>query len=124
MNSSDLENLSPQQRILGSEMLVLQALCAGTPDGSVHAAGLDLLKDYPFLRSEHQVLYDCLSEIPSEDYVTIQSELPRRLTVRGFPDLKLKYYCEPVKLSATDVIVLMETLRRVARQQGRTKAQI
>lgn len=102
-------------------MLILRALLGGTSDGSVHSVAMEQLSDYPFLENMHQILFDSIRQIPSDDPAVIRAELPRRVTLSGFPEIQLALYFEPVKASVGDIIVLVETLRRLAIAQHRSK---
>jgi len=96
--------------ILETERHLLRALCQGTFEGSVRASARALLAGYPWREPLHQVVFDAVLSIPSDSPELIQSELPARLTRRGFPDFNLDDLFRPQDLSKDEVEGLMREL--------------
>jgi hypothetical protein len=99
------------EQILPTERRVLQALCQGTRQGSLRAAGKRLLGDYRWHEPLHQVLFELLSGFPSDDVGLLRDELPSRLTRRGFPDVAWEEFFEPHALSKKQAERLVRQLR-------------
>ena len=55
-----------REEILATEAKVLQAMCAGTPEGTVWDQGMLLLGAYPFQDVIHQLIFDTLQEINTD----------------------------------------------------------
>jgi hypothetical protein len=96
--------------ILETERRVLRALCQGTLEGSVRAAARALLPSYRWREPLHQVIFDVVLSIPSDIPEVIQSQLPARLTRRGFPDFNFDDLFRPHGLSKDDAEGLMREL--------------
>ncbi len=93
------------------ELRVLQALCQGTPQGSIHEAARHLLRSYHWREPLHQVIYEVLLTIPSETPEMVRSQLPARMTRRGFPDFDIKALFTPHGASKAEI-------EKVIRQLG------
>jgi len=75
---------------LKDERRVLQALCQGTPQGSVRATARDILRTYRWREPLHHVIFEVILSIPTEVPEAIRTQLPARLTRRGFPDVEIE----------------------------------
>lgn len=92
------------------ERRVLRALCQGTFEGNVRASARALLAGYRWREPLHQVIYEAILAIPGDTPGVIQSELPARLTRRGFPDFQLDDLFRSQNLSKDEVEGLMREL--------------
>jgi hypothetical protein len=97
------------------EQRVLQALCQGTPQGSIRETALSLLRGYRWQDPLHQAIFEAVLVIPSESPAKLRLELPARLTRRGFPDFDLEIFFAPHGLSVDEAGQLM---RKLARHQA------
>lgn len=88
---------------------MLRALANGKVSSARHREILDLLHDYEFLDSDHQVVYESLREIARLQPIS-QSRLAVHLNNRGFPDIDLEKYFEGTPL---DLIKALELARRL-----------
>ena len=85
--------------IVGAERRVLQALCQGTPEGSVRETARAVLADYRWREPLHQIVFEVVLAIPSNVTEGIRSQLLLRLTRRGFPDVDIDCFLKPHGLS-------------------------
>jgi hypothetical protein len=106
--------LPHQESTLQTEQLVLQALCQGTTQGSVHLAARRILSGYRWREPLHQAAFDAVMSLPADDPHVIRHFLPGRLTRRGFPDFDLENFFKPHGLSAEEAEKLMEQLVKSA----------
>lgn len=95
---------------LDAELSVLQAMCQGTPERRVWADGIRLLAGYAFRDPLHQIVFEALRELATDDPAAIRGLLAQRVTVKGFPDVDLAPLFVPHCLSASQAIALMELL--------------
>lgn len=87
--------------------------------GAIRAEAIELLANYPFADSAHQLLFDALREIRTDDPWLIREQLPARLSNKGFPDIDVVTSFEPHKLNATLAIALVRSLCEAARKENR-----
>lgn len=71
-----------------------------------------VLQNYRWREASHQVIFEALISIPSEDPLVIQDQLPSRLTRRGFPDVAWEGIFEAHGLSKDEAEQLMRQLVR------------
>jgi hypothetical protein len=90
------------------EMLVLCAVCQGTPQGPVRDAALRLLKDYRWREPVHEAMFRCLAQLSAANF---RDELPACLTRKGFPDVDWNALFDPQALTKDEVERLMQELR-------------
>lgn len=102
---------SPPSEVLATELKVLQAMCTGTPEGTVWDKGMLLLGTYPFRDTVHQLLFDVLQEINTDLPDIIRKQLPARLTRKGFPAVGWEKFLAPHSLSGPQAVELMRQLR-------------
>ena len=105
------QKLETRVRILEAECDVLRAMAQGTPERRVWADGAEILKDYAFGDAHHQLIFDALRELSTDDPAIIRERLPAFLNNKGFPDVDLEAIFEPHKLSAAEAVALMRALR-------------
>ena len=96
--------------VLETERRVLQALCQGTVEGSVRGTAKLLLRTYRWREPAHQVIFEAVMSIPSEDSAVVRDQLPARVTRKGFPDLEWGSLFRPHRLSKEEAEELMEQL--------------
>jgi hypothetical protein len=96
--------------VVKAERLVLRVLCTGTPQGPVRESARQFLRDYSWREPAHQVIFDALESIPSDLPEVIYSQLPARLTLRGFPDIDCEDFFQPHSLPREEAVRLMEEL--------------
>lgn len=101
----------PRDEILATEVKVLQAMCTGTPQGTVWDQGMLLLGTYPFQDVIHQLIFDVLQEINTDLPEIIRKQLPTRLTKKGFPAVAMEKFLGPHTLTAPRAVELMKKLR-------------
>lgn len=104
-----------EESLVGTERLVLRAMCQGTPQGSVREAAIQMLRDYNWREPVHQVVFNCVLEIPTENRETVRNLLPERLTRKGFPDVEWEVFFEPHSLTQQDAEQLMRELKASSR---------
>ncbi len=107
-----MSSSADEQRIIRTERLVLQALCQGTPEGSVWEAGRSILENYRWRDSSHRIFYQVVVSLPTGAPDIIREQLPARLTRRGFPDMAWEELFEPHPLSKENAESLMRELVR------------
>ncbi|MEE9233812.1 MAG: hypothetical protein V3U28_00030 [Candidatus Acidoferrales bacterium] len=103
--------MPPQEEVLAAELKVLQAMCTGTPEGTVWDKGMLLLGTYPFRDTVHQLIFDVLQEINTDMPKIIRQQLPRRLTNKGFPAVDTEKFLAPHGLSTPQALEGMKKLR-------------
>ncbi len=96
--------------ILQTERLVLQALCQGTREGSVREVAERALRNYRWREMLHQIVFNTLLEIATDDPAVVRDVLPSRLTRKGFPDVAWEEFLEPHSLSKAEAERLMRQL--------------
>ena len=89
---------------------MLQALCQGTPQGSVRATARDMLRTYRWREPLHHVIFEVVLSIPTEAPEVIRDQLPARLTRRGFPDVDIEDLFKPHGLSKEEAEHLIRQL--------------
>ena len=97
--------------IIQTERCVLQALCQGAPEGSVREAAKVILRHYRWHEPLHQMIFNLLVEMPTDDPEVIRDLLPSRLTRKGFPDVAWEDFFQPHPLSKEEAERLMQHLR-------------
>lgn len=105
--------------VIESEMLILRAMCSGAPDGRVWQDALDILGDYPFQDHLHQIIFDTLREMNTDDPRIIQGLLAARLTRKGFPDVELSGFFAPHNLRSAILLAMMQSVSGLARRRAR-----
>jgi len=100
-----------RSHILKDERRVLRTLCQGTPRGSVRATARDLLRTYRWREPLHHVIFEVILSIPTEVPEVIRTQLPARLTRRGFPDVEIEDLFKPHGLSKEEAEHLIRRLR-------------
>ena len=113
-----------QQEILAAELQALQAMCAGTPEGTVWDKGMLLLGTYPFRDLVHQLIFDVLQEINTDLPDIIRQQLPARLTKKGFPAVDWGKFLAPHTLTGPEAVELMRRLRGWAGGEERADATV
>ncbi len=108
--------------ILEAERDVLRAMCQGTPERAVLSEGLEILADYCFTDSTHQLVFDTLRELRAANPQIIRETLPVRLNNKGFPDMNLETFFVPHHLTADEVLARMRTIHEVGSGKGRPNA--
>jgi hypothetical protein len=102
--------MAAREEIIHLELEVLQAMCTGTPEGTVWDKGMLLLDAYPFQEISHQVLFEVLQEINTDLPDIIRKQLPARLTKKGFPALDFERFLAPHGLSEAEAEARMRKL--------------
>ncbi|MBI3405728.1 MAG: hypothetical protein HY046_09760 [Acidobacteria bacterium] len=103
--------------VIESELIILRAMCQGALDRRVWQDGVELLAEYPFQDNLHQVVFDTLLEMKTDDPRIIQGLLPARLTIKGFPDLDLSTFFAPHNLKAPVLLAMMHSVASLARRR-------
>ena len=104
------------------ERSLLRLLCQGGLDAPSRNEVIARLRSYAFQSVEHQVLFDALRGLPSDQPDLIRSLLPERLVRAGFPDFDLTPFFEPHGLSAPEARELCQKL--MESQSGERNAAI
>lgn len=91
---------------LDLEKLILSVLCLGTRQGPVKETLTPLLRDYQWQAPVHQVIFNALAAIPSNDPGVLRQLLPARLTRMGFPDIEWEEFFAPRSLSSEEALDL------------------
>lgn len=113
---------TPQEEVLAAEQRVLQAMCTGTPQGTVWDKGMLLLGPYPFQDVIHQLIFDTLQEINTDLPQIIRQQLAVRLTKKGFPAVDTEKFLTAHTLNGAEAIELMKKLRTWSRGEERPDA--
>ena len=92
------------------ELAALRALCQGSTDGSLLREGLGILAGHRFVEPLHQVFFEVLETISSDNPAVIRDLLPARLNNRGFPDFDLEIYFRPNSLTRAQALELFRHL--------------
>jgi hypothetical protein len=108
-----------RRTILEGEFLVLQAMCQGGRDGRVWTEGMRLLEAYRFRDPLHQLVFDTLRELNTDEPAVIRQLLPQRLTAKGFPDVDLDPFFFPSALTTEAALSMMELVRYTERLDDR-----
>jgi hypothetical protein len=95
-----------------TELLILRAMCQGTPQGSVRTTALHILKDYRWREPVHQVMFQCLARLPGENPELLRNELPACLTRKGFPDVDWDTFFAPHSPTPQEAERMMLELRK------------
>lgn len=107
------------QVIADGELLALRAMCQGALDARVWDRGIEILGSHPFQDSVHQLVFDTLREMNTDDPRIIRGLLAARLTNKGFPDVNVETYFEPHNLRAEAVVAIMQSLAKAERRKKR-----
>lgn len=99
-----------QQEVLAAEVRVLQAMCTGTREGSVWKEAISRLARYRFRELVHQLIFEALRELNTDDPDVIRHELPVRLIWKGFPAVDTEKFLAPHNLSREEVVGSIEKL--------------
>ena len=105
--------------VLESELLILRAMCQGAPDGRVWNDAVEILATYEFRDNLHQVVFDTLREMNTDEPRIIQGLLGARLTLRGFPDVDLTSFFAPHNLRRPILTAMMQSVKGLARRRSR-----
>ena len=92
------------------EALLLRVLCQRTLSAELREEVFARLCGYCFRAVPHQVLFDCLSQLPRQRPGLIRDLLPARLVQAGFPDFDLVPFFEPHRLTASRARALLDKL--------------
>lgn len=103
--------------VIESELLILRSMCVGASDRRVWKDAADLLAEYPFQDKLHQVVFDTLREMNTDDPRIIQGLLAARLTNKGFPDLELSAFFTPPNLKSPVLLAMMHSVYSLARRR-------
>src|SRR3972149_4507415 len=118
-----------REEILATEVKVLQAMCAGTLEGTVWDQGMLLLGPYPFQDVIHQLIFDTLQEINTDLPAIIRQQLAARLTPprlprKAFPAVDTEKFLAAPGLAREEAVALMKQLRQWARGETRPDATV
>src|SRR2546425_6436722 len=105
-----MQRLKLRATKLEVERTVLRAMCVGALGRTVWREGVDLLADYRFADNVHQLIFEAMREIQTDDPQIIRELLPARLNNKGFPDLDLETYFQPHNFPANQTIALIRAL--------------
>ena len=92
------------------EHLTLRLLCAGTPQGPVKDVLVPLLRDYHWHWQLHQIIFNAVVAIPSDDPATLRQLLPAKLTRMGFPDVDWEEIFTPALLSTERAVEMVRQM--------------
>lgn len=95
---------APMATNLHLEQFTLRLLCTGTPQGPVKNVLVPLLHDYRWQRQLHQIIFNAIVAIPSDDPATLRQLLPAKLTRMGFPDIEWEEIFTPASLSSEHAV--------------------
>jgi len=104
--------------VVESELLILRAMCQGAPDRRVWQDGMDILARYPFRDNLHQVVFNTLREMNTDEPRIIQGLLGSWLTRKGFPDVDVAGFFVPHNLRAPILLAMMHSVAGLARRQS------
>ena len=104
------------------EARLLRLICQGGANAQLRGEIVSRLRGYAFRSVEHQILFDCLQGLSSDQPDQIRSLLPERLVRAGFPDFDLTPFFEPHGLSAPEARELCQKL--MESQSGERNAAI
>lgn len=71
---------------------------------------MPLLRHYTWQLPLHQVIFDVLAGIPSNDSTTICQLLPAKLVRRGFPEVEWEEFFAPLTLSRDEILALVRRM--------------
>ncbi len=108
--------------VVESELLILRAMCQGAPDRRVWQDGLEILARYPFRDPLHQVVFDTLREMNTDEPRIIEGLLGAWLTRKGFPDVDVEGFFVPHKLRGPVLLAMMRSVAGLARRQARRES--
>lgn len=97
---------------MATESKVLAALVQRTHEGSIRRSACVFLSQYRWRSPAHQIIFEVLMAIPSENIETIRSQLPGRLTRMGFPDFDWEFLFTMPRLSQLEAQRLIANLAR------------
>lgn len=98
--------------VIALERRVLQVLCQDTPQGSVQPAARASLRGYRWRDPVHQIIFEIVLSLPAGSAEVTRSQLPVRLTRRGFPDVEIDHLFRPHGLSRLEAERLIARLKR------------
>jgi hypothetical protein len=105
--------------LLERERLILRALmCGPASKGFLRESAKRLLRSYCWREPLHQALFEAIVSIPTDDPQVIRSQLPTRLTRRGFPDFELDDFLKPSLLSREEAERLMNQMVEEPAREG------
>lgn len=108
--SFEMATRATHEEMLAAEVRVLQAMCTGTPEGTVWNQGTLLLGRYRFRDLIHQLIFDTLREINTDRPDIIRQQLSSRLTNKGFPAVETEKIFAPHNHSRDAAIGWMRKL--------------
>lgn len=117
-----MQRLESRGTKLEVERSVLCAMCVGALERTVWREGVDLLADYRFADNAHQLIFDTLREIQTDDPLIIRELLPARLNNKGFPDLDVEIYFQPHSFTADQTIARMRALCAATADEKRPRS--
>ena len=89
---------------------LLRALCAGRIDTDDWKRLIGRLEPHAWTDPEHEVVYDALRAVPSDDARTRHAELPAQATRMGFPDVDWAKYFDAEELDGVNPDALIDRL--------------
>jgi len=104
--------------VVESELLILRAMCQGASDRRIWEDAVTILANYPFRDNLHQLVFDTLREMNTDDPRIIEGLLPIRLTQKGFPDLDLAGFFVAHNLRAAILLAMMHSVSGLARRRA------
>ncbi len=117
-----MQRLESRPTKLEAERSVLRAMCVRALGRTVWREGVDLLAGYRFADNVHQLIFDTLREIQTDDPLIIRELLPARLNNKDFPDLDGETYFQPHNFTADQTIALMRALCAGSADEKRSKS--
>src|ERR1700686_4813701 len=97
------------------ELIVLRALCQGTPEGSVRGSARRILGSYRWHEPLHQAVFEVIMSMPRHDSKVVRDLLPAGLPRRGFPDFNLPDFFGVRAVARKRVEAAMQRLKRKSR---------
>lgn len=96
------------------ELQLLQFLCLPAASGEHRTRVLGRLSHYSWRESDHQVIFEALSELSAAPPHELRALLPAQLTRKGFPDISLDVCFQPPGLSPDEAEELAHSLGHTA----------
>jgi len=100
-----------RENLAAIERRVLGALCGGSIARAKWNRIVGGLREYRWLEPEHQVVFEALTRIRSNDPKTLQARLPAQTTRMGFPDVDWKIYLSGAEAPVPEIERLVRKLR-------------
>lgn len=110
--------------VVESELLILRAMCLGATERRVWRDAVEILGDYPFRDNLHQLVFDTLREMNTDDPRIITGLLQQRLNNKGFPDVDLSGFFVPHNLHASVLLIMMHSMAGLARRNARRESSV